>query len=390
MADFNPKNPFALQPGAPDAAPLGDVGKALFGGDNQVGFFGGGQRVADPMSYQLPGFQQQQATTQDQMYRALGMQQQTQQIVPGSPEWNAELANMSNEVAKGRMSVQQFQDFLKNGTTRATGATTPIAQPQDQFRGQQQQLADSLFGTISGQTPSVAQQQLNQTTQGNVANAYAMASSGRYNPAAARLAASNVGQVNQQAAGQGALLRAQEIAQSQAMLGNVLGAGRQQDIGNFGAQQGAAQGWSGQGLQAAIAQMQAQIAREQQAGQNFAGAQQNALGGKILSAAGSIGGAVATGGASAARSAVPQINLGQNYAGLTKQTDLPGYALGGHVVPGYAPGGAVDDEKYDKVHALLTPGEIVLPRSVTKAADAPELAKAFVAAIGLKKMKRAA
>jgi len=49
---------------------------------------------------------------------------------------------------------------------------------------------------------------------------------------------------------------------------------------------------------------------------------------------------------------------------------------------GYAHGGlAVDDERRDTVPALLSEGEIVLPRSVALYPDAPERAKEFVAAI---------
>lgn len=61
----------------------------------------------------------------------------------------------------------------------------------------------------------------------------------------------------------------------------------------------------------------------------------------------------------------------------------------GGLIPGYARGG--DSLANDTVSAKLSPGEIVLPRSITKADDAPDKAKAFVEAIRKKhKMKRAA
>lgn len=52
----------------------------------------------------------------------------------------------------------------------------------------------------------------------------------------------------------------------------------------------------------------------------------------------------------------------------------------GGKVPGKAP---VKGDSYsnDKVHALLSAGEIVLPRSISQAADAPEKAREFVAAL---------
>ena len=56
-------------------------------------------------------------------------------------------------------------------------------------------------------------------------------------------------------------------------------------------------------------------------------------------------------------------------------------------VPGFATGG--DSAKNDTVPAMLSPGEGVLPRSVMLAPDAPEKAKAFVAAIRAKKRKAA-
>jgi len=57
-----------------------------------------------------------------------------------------------------------------------------------------------------------------------------------------------------------------------------------------------------------------------------------------------------------------------------------GYSSGGPV-PGYADGGALDSRKNDTVPAMLSPGEIVLPRSITMAPDAAERARAFVEAV---------
>lgn len=391
MATVARGDPFGAARDPNNANPDRQVAESLFGGENKVGFFGGGQRVSDPMSYMLPGFAGQQQTSQDQMYRALGLEQQYQQIVPGTPEWNAQLATMSNEVAKGRMTLADFQSFLQNGTRMPIpGAMTQVAQPQDQFRAGQAGLADSLMGTIMGQTPSVAEEQLRGTTDRNIAQAHALAQGGPRNAGTARMVANQVGDINQQAVGQGALLRAGEVASAQGLLGGLLGNARGQDIGFFGAQQSAGQGWAGQGLSAAQMQLQAQIAREQQAGQNFAGAQQNAIGGKILSAA---AGAISPlssmfpsggGGGGAAP--------GSQYAGYSQAPVKIGFS--GGEVPGYAPGGAVDSMANDTVPALLSPGEVVLPRSVTMADDAEALAAEFVREVkrkrGIKTTKKAA
>lgn len=58
---------------------------------------------------------------------------------------------------------------------------------------------------------------------------------------------------------------------------------------------------------------------------------------------------------------------------------------GGHV-PGKA-GFAGDDQRNDTVHAMLSPGEVVIPRSVMNSNDPSEGAKRFVAALQAKKRK---
>lgn len=64
----------------------------------------------------------------------------------------------------------------------------------------------------------------------------------------------------------------------------------------------------------------------------------------------------------------------------TSMAPLLAASRGGAVVPGKAaiPG---DNLKNDKVPALLSPKEIILPRSITLSKDAPEKAKRFVAAL---------
>lgn len=306
----------------------------LFGGDNQVGFFGGGRFRPDQASFEMPQY-----------------------------------GAMNFRYAEGGSGVAQD----------ALGRYDPLAQ-QNQERGQQQQLIGNLFGTMNGQTPSVAQQQLQQTTQGNVANAYAMAQSGRYNPAAARMAANNAASVNQQAAGQGALLRAQETQNAQGMLGNVLGGARAQDQGLYGTLNQTALGYLNGQQNLNAQQMQANMSRQQMEQQGFAGAQQNAVGGKLLNAAAGVAGGMAGMGAFG----------GGGGGGAPQQPQYQGYSVApqlmhakGGEVPGYAKGG--DSLKNDTVPALLSPGEVVLPRSITLKEDAPEKARLFVEAIQRKR-----
>lgn len=328
----------------------------MFGGMGTAGFFGGGQYQVDPNAYNIGQAEQMNA----------GM---------GEGGW------------------QDAQRY--NGLYNPMGQSQDARNQQMGVLGQQGQLAGNLFAGLNGSQPSVAQQQLAQTTQGNVANAFAMAQANPNNPAAARMAAMNAGNVNQQAAGQGALLRAQETQNTQGMLGGLLGnmqqgAGgiRGQDVGTYGTLQNTAQGYLGQQMQ--LQQMQQQAAAQRQQAQQtaFSGAQSNAVGGKILGAAGSIAGAamgLAHGGQ------VPSVMGDRICAGcghLNSECICGSRAHGG-LIPGYAKGG--DSKANDTVPAMLSPGEVVLPRSVTKAGDAPDKAKAFVEAIRKKhKLKRAA
>lgn len=88
----------------------------------------------------------------------------------------------------------------------------------------------------------------------------------------------------------------------------------------------------------------------------------------LLGAAGKVGAAIATGGASTAKDAIK---------GATEE--LTGKARGGRI-DGHAMVKG-DHPANDTVPALLSPGEIVIPRSIAQAKDAPEKAAAFVAAL---------
>lgn len=83
----------------------------------------------------------------------------------------------------------------------------------------------------------------------------------------------------------------------------------------------------------------------------------------------------------------PSSEMGKLLMGYARGGSVHDMRSGGHV-PGKAPvGGAVDSYSNDIVDAKLSPGEIVLPRSVTKSADPAEAAKRFVAALKNKKGK---
>lgn len=304
---------------------------------------------------------------------------------------------------------------------------------QTDVYNQQQGLAQALLSQSQGQGgPSPAQAMLAQQTGNNAAQQGALMASQRgagANPALiARLAAQQGAQAQQMGVGQAATLRAQEqlaaqqalAQQQQAMAGNAL-QGESIQQGGAAAQNSAAMG--GQGINAQVA-----------AGNQSAGA--GLLGG-ILQGAGAAfglakGGEVphmANGGLMGIQDYgsalnIPQFtpsfsggeSLSKGMGGLGKalkskspweQSDadaLSGYAkanqmfgsgpsmmmpTGGGLADlammaaqgGDVPGEAEvkgNSEENDKVPALLSPGEIVLPRSVTQAPDMEKKAIEFL------------
>lgn len=102
----------------------------------------------------------------------------------------------------------------------------------DQFRDQQMALAGDLLAASRGEGPSVAQEQLRQGTEGNLAAAVAAANSVRGAGAAAGAGQLIAGRTNagQQMASDAALLRANEMTQARGQLGQVLGQGRGMDL----------------------------------------------------------------------------------------------------------------------------------------------------------------
>jgi hypothetical protein len=284
-----------------------------------------------------------------------------------------EISGYGNAVAGGAQGVQAAQTAA--GET-ATG---------------QKALAAQLAQQVLGQGPNPALEQLKQTTGQNIQQATGMIASQKgINPAlAARVAALAGANANQTAAGQAATQaaqqqlaaqnlqaqslstqRAQDIAQQQASLGLMTGAGTLQQqqnaqrIQNLAQAQALNQSTAAQNaaLQTQAGSTTAQLANQaaiQNAGTNTA-----ILGGVLNAGAGIYSSFLARGGT------VPR-----------RSTDF----RAGGPVPGQAkaPG---DSEVNDTVPALVSPGEIVIPRSKAQAPDAPEQAAAFVAA--LKNRKR--
>jgi hypothetical protein len=129
--------------------------------------------------------------------------------------------------------------------------------PQDQFRGQQMSLAQALTAQANGQGPSLAQMQLQQATDKNLAQSMALGQS-LGGAQAAGLAQRQVMQQQagtaQQAAADSGALRLQEQMQARNMLGQVLAGARGQDIGLASEQAGLQQGAASNNLQALLSQ----------------------------------------------------------------------------------------------------------------------------------------
>lgn len=247
-----------------------------------------------------------------------------------------------------------------------SGALNPVNFNQANQTAQgQNQLAQMLFQQAQGQGPSIAQNQLKQATDQNIQqNASLLASQHGINPAlAARQILQNQAAQGQQAAGQAATLRAQEQLGAQGTLGNVLGTQRGQDLGQAlgQTQAGLAQVQGVGGLQQG--QNALNVQNQQGTDQINAGvAEGNSKRGQGL-LGGLLGGvgAIATGGLSAA---VPSI------VGAMTKSD-------GGIIPGASPLPG-DSPVNDTVPAMLSPGEIVIPRTASKS---PEKAKAFIDAL---------
>lgn len=251
--------------------------------------------------------------------------------------------------------------------------------PQDQMRGQQMDLAGMFRNMAMGNGPSLAQgilqEGLGQSQRDAMSMGLGAQQRGMNVGSAMRAAMRARQQAAANAMNQAAQLRSAEQMGAMGQLGNVLGGMRGMDIGlaqqqaanNMGVagqNAGNALGLAGQNAQNALTQQQLQATINQ----NAAGNLQRLIGG--------IGQAVAS---------VAMPTPAKAFSGGQVAHHAMG---GGNVDPGgartdFGPRGtiAMDSPQRDTVPAMLSPGEIVLPRSVAMAEDSPERAKAFVEAI---------
>lgn len=323
-------------------------------------------------------------------------------------------------------------------------------QNQSNVFNQQQGLANQIQGVANGTGPNPALQQLQNTTGQNIANQAALMAGQRGSGAnaglLARQAAQQGGALQQQAVGQGAAMQAQQqlaamqaLQGQQGMMGQLAGqqVGQQQQA--TGLYNQAAQGEQGQLLGALGNYNQAQVgstSSQNQANaaiQNTVAQGQSSLIGGLMGGAGAAlglahggevrnyadGGDVSSGPSSFAgkflkgwtddqlasaptndfqsigsqQGQVNPINKGMSsmVSGLIGKLGAANggmiNAKEGAVVPGKAKAKG-DNYKNDTVPAMLSPKEIVLPRSVTLSDDAPEKAKAFVMEVLRKRGKK--
>jgi len=276
-----------------------------------------------------------------------------------------------------------------------TGSQNALTQQQgllNALQGQnglanQSSVYNQLQGVANGTGPNPAQTMLNQATGQNVANQASLA-------AGQRGAASNVGLIARQAAQQGSNAQQQAAGQAATMQAN-------QSLGALGQLNGIANqqvqnqiGATGAVTQANQAQQGAMLGAQQGYNSNLAG-MQNAETKNQGNALAGLGNGIATalnlagGGRVPPQQAPqgPQSSLGMYLAGAYAAGGNVGSALksGGHVPGTPKVGGAVNSYSNDTVDAKLSPGEIVLPRSVTMSKDPVGAAAKFVQATLAKK-----
>lgn len=334
------------------------------------------------------------------------------------------LANQLNPIGQLFGSTQnQFQASAPSISTQ--NLAQPIQNLENQGQttyGQQQSLAQQLLNQSQGKGPNLAQDQLNQTTGQNVAAQGALMASQRgasANPALmARQAAEQGAQTQQQAVGQAATLGAQQQLGAQSQLGSTLNNIANQGLQGQSILQGAQSAQNNAINQGSLGaqNINAQISEGNQHASN------GLLGGIMGGASSAVSSLLYKGGKVKNYDSGGQVNddIGIENLGQAQVPALPpdqdtndfqsssgskgdggsgggGAGIAGLLallskggnVPfskGLLQGGTVDGKatvkgdsvKNDTVPTMLSPGEEVLPRSVTTAKDAPEKAKEFV------------
>lgn len=256
--------------------------------------------------------------------------------------------------------------------TQQTNLVPQIQQGQsnvENLYGVQNNLAQALQQQMAGQGPNLANALLHQATNQNMAQSAAMmASQQGINPAlAARSAGQNLAQAQQQAAAQASLNQVQQQLMAQQQLGGL--------YGQMGNQQLTQQ----QINQGALANQNSATNQQSQIGSSMAQAnmqdQRKAMSGLLGGASSILGLGLAHGG-----------QIPEHLKGMAEHLGYGGKLAnsGGHVdakAPEQKAEKKGDSKQNDKIPTILSEGEIVIPRSVAMAEDAPAAAAEFVAKI---------
>ena len=304
------------------------------------------------------------------------------------------------KAAESGFTAQQIQlaETSYKGAIQSGMSQQQAAQAMASATGQKQaDFGQTLLNRAQGLGPSIAGAQLAATTNANIAGAAGQMAGvkGINQGLAARLIGQQQASTQQQAAGEGALLRAQEAASDTAAYQAALNAQRQGDVAQ--AQAGTALMAGAGGLQ----NSQNQIASQQNLGimginagtanQNAANqtsinqsnaAQQNAIAIANLkleeaqqarsdaqtAAAGQAATAVATNLGKSKPASIPATGTTEEGGNISKSSGDWDYAYGGEV----------DSPANDVIPAKLSPGEIIIPRSIAQHENAPEMAMAYV------------
>lgn len=228
---------------------------------------------------------------------------------------------------------QMLMDYYNNVQGRQAPQAGPAAQAgYSDFRSNQSDLINRLDAMSKGQGPSLAMQQFQQATDRNMASQQALAAGGRGGPLASFNAANNMGMLGANAAQGSAQARIAEEQMALGMLGQNISAGRGADENtnqfNAGQQNDMqranleaklrAMGMNDQAIQATLAQLGGQNARQAQT-PSFADQLMGGGAGLFAFGAGQMGNKQAPqmpsgGGLGAAAGSVGPSGLG-NYAG---------------------------------------------------------------------------
>ena len=360
-------------------------------------------------------------------------------IVSGVSDLFGGATNNAGTVAQGanliqpvtQQQVNQGTGTASNALGQALGYANQLQPGATQGLASQAALTQALQNEANGAGPNPAQAQLAQATGQNVNQQAALAAGQRGASQNVGLLAREVGQqgagIQQAAAGQAATLGAQQQLAAQQQLQNLAGqqvGQAQQGIGvaNQAAQQNqnALLGSLGQFNTNQVQNVASQNAANASIANNNANNSAGALGGLLNGAGGALAGNLFGGGGASAGAATGVTagtqSLIDQFGGLAlaaaKGGEIPaqnilaqalskksfpdhmramaqiyhpkvmkmycGGMAEGAVVPGEPDHPGKNLESQDKVPAMLTPKEIVLPLTVTQAKNPGEAAKAFV------------